>query len=94
MGYIKVNKLDSVLTQLPYDYYQLPFCQPYNADPDELGQQQQETGWKLVHRDVFRTPNNPLFSCVIGTGVQVRPFAHSLIYKYTVNINRYLACVY
>ena len=25
---IKVNKLDSVLTQLPYDYYQLPFCKP------------------------------------------------------------------
>lgn len=23
-----VNKLDSVHTQLPYDYYSLPFCQP------------------------------------------------------------------
>ena len=25
---IKVNKVDSVKTQLPYDYYSLPFCQP------------------------------------------------------------------
>ena len=25
---IKVNKLDSIKTQLPYDYYSLPFCQP------------------------------------------------------------------
>ncbi len=25
---LKVNKLDSVITQLPYDYYSLPFCQP------------------------------------------------------------------
>lgn len=25
---LKVNKLDSVKTQLPYDYYSLPFCRP------------------------------------------------------------------
>jgi transmembrane 9 superfamily protein 2/4 len=25
---IKVNKLDSVVTQVPFDYYSLPFCQP------------------------------------------------------------------
>jgi len=44
----------------------------YNADPEELEQAQEETGWKLVHGDVFRTPANPsLFACVIGTGVQV-----------------------
>merc|ERR1719150_2719074 len=51
----------------------------YNeSDPDALELQQEETGWKLVHGDVFRTPSNPsLFSCVIGTGVQV--FAMSLL---------------
>merc|ERR1711971_294364 len=44
----------------------------YNADPEELEQAQEETGWKLVHGDVFRTPSHPsLFACVIGTGVQV-----------------------
>ena len=25
---MKVNKLDSVHTQLPYDFYSLPFCMP------------------------------------------------------------------
>lgn len=26
--YIKVNKLSSTITQLPYDYYSLPYCRP------------------------------------------------------------------
>merc|ERR1719245_2400608 len=46
----------------------------YNAEQtqEEIEQQQEETGWKLVHGDVFRTPTRPnLFACVIGTGVQV-----------------------
>jgi len=25
---LKVNKIDSVLTQLPYAYYYLPYCKP------------------------------------------------------------------
>lgn len=50
----------------------------YNSDPEELEQQQEETGWKLVHGDVFRTPfNASLFACIIGTGVQV--FAMALL---------------
>lgn len=33
---------------------------------------QQETGWKLVHGDVFRRPANPvLLAAVVGSGVQV-----------------------
>jgi transmembrane 9 superfamily protein 2/4 len=28
---LKVNKLESVETQLPYAYYDLPFCQPENV---------------------------------------------------------------
>lgn len=33
---------------------------------------QEETGWKLVHGDVFRPPSNPmLLSVFIGTGIQV-----------------------
>ncbi|KAM0997115.1 hypothetical protein ACFX2C_007035 [Malus domestica] len=32
---------------------------------------QEETGWKLVHGDVFRAPNNSELLCVyVGTGVQ------------------------
>lgn len=42
----------------------------YNSmDPNE---EAEETGWKLVHGDVFRPPSNPmLLSVLIGSGVQV-----------------------
>ena len=30
--YMKVNKLSSTKTQLPYEYYLLPFCQPENME--------------------------------------------------------------
>merc|ERR1712038_1660125 len=45
----------------------------YNAeDPEAIELQQEETGWKLVHGDVFRKPANPsLFAAMVGTGVQV-----------------------
>lgn len=33
---------------------------------------QEETGWKLVHGDVFRAPSNPMLLAVsVGNGVQV-----------------------
>ena len=33
---------------------------------------QEETGWKLVHGDVFRPPSHPLMlSVLVGSGVQV-----------------------
>ncbi|KAL2251096.1 transmembrane 9 superfamily member 7 [Sesamum indicum] len=42
----------------------------YNQlEQDEV---QEETGWKLVHADVFRPPSNSSLLCVyVGTGVQV-----------------------
>ena len=43
----------------------------YNADegPDEAIE---ETGWKLVHGDVFRPPRySRLFAAVIGSGIQI-----------------------
>lgn len=42
----------------------------YNQmDPNE---EAEETGWKLVHGDVFRPPSNPsLFSALVGNGIQV-----------------------
>ena len=43
----------------------------YNTD-DDLEESMEETGWKLVHGDVFRTPNNNrLFASIIGSGVQI-----------------------
>ncbi|ETO25316.1 hypothetical protein RFI_11824 [Reticulomyxa filosa] len=38
---LKVNKLDSVFTQMPYDYYSLPFCRPSEGikqDAENLGE--------------------------------------------------------
>jgi len=45
----------------------------YNQDdPEALEAQQEETGWKLVHGDVFRAPDyKSTFSSLIGTGVQI-----------------------
>uniref|UniRef100_A0A1W7R9E1 Transmembrane 9 superfamily member n=1 Tax=Hadrurus spadix TaxID=141984 RepID=A0A1W7R9E1_9SCOR len=43
----------------------------YNKD-DDLEDAMEETGWKLVHGDVFRPPKHPkLFSAVIGSGIQI-----------------------
>ncbi|ETO09211.1 Endosomal P24A protein precursor, partial [Reticulomyxa filosa] len=42
------------------------------VDPEELEAQIEEHGWKLVHGDVFRTPEYPsLFATLVGSGAQV-----------------------
>ena len=48
----------------------------YNAGDSEsltgLDESIEETGWKLVHGDVFRPPiNSRLFAAVIGSGIQI-----------------------
>lgn len=48
----------------------------YNAGESDslagLDETIEETGWKLVHGDVFRPPPNPrLFAAVIGNGIQI-----------------------
>jgi len=43
----------------------------YNTD-DDLEESIEETGWKLVHGDVFRPPvTSRLFASIIGSGVQI-----------------------
>lgn len=43
----------------------------YNAD-ESIDEAIEETGWKLVHGDVFRPPRNSrLFAAVIGSGIQI-----------------------
>lgn len=43
----------------------------YNTD-DSFEETLEETGWKLVHGDVFRPPRHPrLFAAVIGSGIQI-----------------------
>jgi len=44
----------------------------YNMADEELEESIEETGWKLVHGDVFRPPfHNRLFAAVIGSGIQI-----------------------
>lgn len=54
----------------------------YNAD-ESLDETIEETGWKLVHGDVFRPPKYPrLFAAVIGSGIQIFFMALIIICKY------------
>lgn len=44
----------------------------YNREDEELDDAMEETGWKLVHGDVFRPPRNlHLFTALTGTGIQI-----------------------
>jgi transmembrane 9 superfamily protein 2/4 len=46
------------------------------ATDEEKAEDKEETGWKLVHADVYRPPKNPmLFSVVVGVGSQVTGMA-------------------
>ena len=59
---IKVNKLSSTKTQLPYDYYSLPFCRPgeVNNAVENLGEVlhgsviQNSPYEILMHQQVFK----------------------------------------
>lgn len=49
-------------------------CRYTNADEDDIEALERDTaeesGWKLVHGDVFRPPRHPeLLSALVGTGV-------------------------
>jgi len=47
------------------------FPERYSHD-DEALEEQEETGWKYIHGDVFRFPkHNSLFSAVVGSGTQL-----------------------
>ena len=44
----------------------------YNKEDEELDEAMEETGWKLVHGDVFRPPQKSTLLCaLIGSGVQI-----------------------
>jgi transmembrane 9 superfamily protein 2/4 len=47
------------------------------ATDEEKAEDKEETGWKLVHGDVFRPPTKAplLFAAFVGVGNQVHTFA-------------------
>lgn len=54
----------------------------YNAD-ENFDETIEETGWKLVHGDVFRPPRNSiLFAALIGSGIQIFLMALITLCKY------------
>lgn len=58
----------------------------YNSDV-RMDDMMEETGWKLVHGDVFRPPpKRMLFAAIIGSGIQVFLMALITICKYTYYI--------
>jgi transmembrane 9 superfamily member 2/4 len=64
--------LPPLLLLLPTTLYNRDIA-TYN-EAQTLEEAQEESGWKLVHGDVFRPPQfNPMLLAVLaGTGVQVR----------------------
>ena len=55
------------------------------GDLDDLDQELDESGWKQVHGDVFRSPSYlPLFCALVGTGSQLATMVGGLILFATV----------
>lgn len=87
---IKVNKLDSVLTQLPYDYYSLPFCAP-----DEVELKAENLGEILtgdrIENSLYDVSAKLTQMCKIlctrkYTDAELKHFADRIRDKYQVNM--------
>lgn len=66
----------------------------YNAGESDslagLDETIEETGWKLVHGDVFRPPTNSrLFAAVIGSGIQIFFMALITICRCTIKFSMF-----
>ena len=86
---VKVIKLDSVKTQLPYDYYSLPFCRPQHVVEEEenlgevLSGDQIETSPYTVYMKVSDTCK---VLCVKDyTDEELQQFAERIDEEYRVN---------
>lgn len=86
---MKVNKLDSVVTQLPYDYYSLPFCQPEsitlaaeNLGEILAGDKIETSAYKLNMNEVV---NCKILCRVVYNQEQMTQFATRIREKYNVN---------
>lgn len=65
----------------------------YNSD-EGIDDMMEETGWKLVHGDVFRPPpKRMLFAAVIGSGIQIFLMALITICKLLL-FNNNFACIF
>ncbi len=71
--YLPTHSLTHSLTYSPYSLTLLTHSLTRYNDQQSKEEQQEETGWKQCHGDVFRPPTFApiLFSCFVGTGVQL-----------------------
>ena len=72
---------------LKQDFIQLDSIPLDPEDPSSSPLADEETGWKLLHGDVFRPPFNPeLFSAIIGVGHQLMSTAILVLTLAVTNI--------
>ena len=67
MYYVTINALRIILVRtLRRDIAQ------YNKEDEEIDETLEETGWKLVHGDIFRPPTKSTILCaLVGSGIQI-----------------------
>mmetsp|Transcript_6274 Transcript_6274/g.9514 ORF Transcript_6274/g.9514 Transcript_6274/m.9514 type:complete len:602 (-) Transcript_6274:315-2120(-) len=69
-SFVLVLLLTAFLTIILMRVLKNDFTRYMDMDEEDIGEE--ETGWKLIHGDVFRMPvNSSLFSALIGAGVQL-----------------------
>lgn len=86
---LRVNKLDSVLTQLPYDYYSLPFCAPDNIQVAAENVGEILTG-DLIESSAYDIMVKIPQTCTIlcrntYTDAELKKFAERIRERYDVN---------
>ena len=69
-SFVLVMLLTAFLTIILMRILKRDFSRYMEVDEDELGEE--ESGWKMIHGDVFRTPQDlNLFTAFIGAGAQI-----------------------
>lgn len=59
-------------THLQFLFYPLFIFEKRYAHDEEAADDQEETGWKYIHGDVFRYPKyKSLFAAALGSGTQL-----------------------
>ena len=81
-GHCQVNTNQITSTSLENSFWCI-YLFRYNQD-DSNDETLEESGWKLVHGDVFRPPRHPkLFAAIIGSGIQILCMAVITLCKLT-----------
>ena len=75
---IKVHKLSSPKTQLPYDYYSLPFCKP-----EEISRQAENLG-EVMSGAIIQNSPYELYMGKVGAALPTQPFSRCTSHRVTL----------